>query len=292
VEAIRYSLAEIELIVCCASELLASEAPIATSLLRHLVDMFDSDFVAIASLDAIMPDKVDFLFHYNRPSRDFDTSLIQHSIDLIRKKAAASERVLISDNRNTLLSLQQDAQGQITALILQRTQRKFDSKSAASLELLHTVVRRRLAGSFQPARNETQPMSKRLTQVLEGMLEGLSEKQIASSLQISFNTVHVYVKDIYRRHKVNSRAELLSKLLRSNGSIEKLPADIRSPIGLNEIPRRDVNQTFQYIPSINPIPTVACAMPDMVMGQSQPARKHGNPLVQRKDILLAIGPRH
>lgn len=41
------------------------------------------------------------------------------------------------------------------------------------------------------------------------LLEGHSEKQVAVELGISVNTVHCYVKRIYLRFGVNSRAELL-----------------------------------------------------------------------------------
>jgi DNA-binding CsgD family transcriptional regulator len=46
--------------------------------------------------------------------------------------------------------------------------------------------------------------------VLHGLLKGLSDKQIAVALGLSRHTVHVYVKHIHRRYRVNSRAELLS----------------------------------------------------------------------------------
>ena len=52
--------------------------------------------------------------------------------------------------------------------------------------------------------------SPRTQQVLHALLRGLSEKQIAFDLGISRHTVHVYVKLIYQRHSVNSRAELMA----------------------------------------------------------------------------------
>ncbi len=43
---------------------------------------------------------------------------------------------------------------------------------------------------------------------------GLSEKEVAVNLQLSIHTVHEYVKLIYKRFGVSSRAELMTVALR------------------------------------------------------------------------------
>jgi len=53
-------------------------------------------------------------------------------------------------------------------------------------------------------------LSPRERQTLERLLAGDSEKQIASKLKLSHNTVHHYVKSIHRHFDVSSRAELLN----------------------------------------------------------------------------------
>ncbi len=53
----------------------------------------------------------------------------------------------------------------------------------------------------------------RVRQTLECLLEGDSEKQVAKRLGLSQHTVHQYVKDLYRRLGVSSRAELLALCL-------------------------------------------------------------------------------
>lgn len=50
----------------------------------------------------------------------------------------------------------------------------------------------------------------RQRQTLERLIVGDSEKQIARQLGVSANTVHVYVKAIYRAFDVNSRGELMT----------------------------------------------------------------------------------
>src|SRR4051794_7860614 len=50
----------------------------------------------------------------------------------------------------------------------------------------------------------------RKRQTLDGLLRGLSEKQVALELGLSKHTVHVYVKQLHAQFGVNSRGELLS----------------------------------------------------------------------------------
>ena len=51
----------------------------------------------------------------------------------------------------------------------------------------------------------------RLTETLEGLLKGNSEKQIAFALGLSQHTVHHYVQALHKRFGVASRAELLAR---------------------------------------------------------------------------------
>jgi len=54
-------------------------------------------------------------------------------------------------------------------------------------------------------------LSERERQVLQGLVDGLSEKQVAARLDIAYATVHIHVRRIYKKLQVNSRAELLSR---------------------------------------------------------------------------------
>ena len=64
------------------------------------------------------------------------------------------------------------------------------------------------------ARPQVEPrLSRRLRQTLDRLLAGDSEKQVARHLALSKNTVHVYVKALYREYNVNSRGELLAKFV-------------------------------------------------------------------------------
>jgi DNA-binding NarL/FixJ family response regulator len=57
-------------------------------------------------------------------------------------------------------------------------------------------------------------LSPRLQETLELLLSGESEKQIAARLELSRHTVHEYVKALYKRFDVSTRAELLARWVR------------------------------------------------------------------------------
>jgi len=66
----------------------------------------------------------------------------------------------------------------------------------------------------------TNPLSKREWEVLELLLEGKSNKLIAASLDISERTVEFHLKNIYTKYQVNSRLELVLKLVNLTGKLE------------------------------------------------------------------------
>lgn len=68
---------------------------------------------------------------------------------------------------------------------------------------------------FQPEETPADPrlaaLQPRLRKVMQHLLQGDSEKQVASKLGLSKHTVHEYVKMLYQQLGVNSRGELLSQ---------------------------------------------------------------------------------
>jgi DNA-binding CsgD family transcriptional regulator len=56
-------------------------------------------------------------------------------------------------------------------------------------------------------------LTPRLRTILDHLLQGLSEKQIAEKLKLSYHTVHTQVGLIYQRSGVHSRAELMAQHL-------------------------------------------------------------------------------
>jgi DNA-binding NarL/FixJ family response regulator len=60
-----------------------------------------------------------------------------------------------------------------------------------------------------------QGLPPRVQETLGRLLAGDSEKEIGVHMGVSRNTVHVYVKVLYRHFEVNSRGELLARFVKS-----------------------------------------------------------------------------
>lgn len=83
-------------------------------------------------------------------------------------------------------------------------------------EELRTAIREGLDGrsrpSSSPSMHVDMPLSPRLRETLDRLMSGACLKEIASDLGISIHTARQYVKTLYRRFEVTSRAELTAKI--------------------------------------------------------------------------------
>jgi len=85
------------------------------------------------------------------------------------------------------------------------------------------VMRQKLAAACKSMLEEVSPkklssyltvgLSKRMKDTLQHLLAGDSEKEVAAKLGLSQHTIHIHVKNLYKRLAVCSRAELMAKCL-------------------------------------------------------------------------------
>jgi DNA-binding CsgD family transcriptional regulator len=54
-------------------------------------------------------------------------------------------------------------------------------------------------------------LSPRLRETLNLVLEGLSKREIAERMSLSPNTVHGYIRELYKIYNVTTRARLMAK---------------------------------------------------------------------------------
>ena len=76
-------------------------------------------------------------------------------------------------------------------------------------------VGRRLLAHFRPTpATHAALLTPREQQVLQGIVDGLSDKEISTRLALSTLTVRTHVKHVYRKLHVNSRTQLLAQHIR------------------------------------------------------------------------------
>ena len=79
------------------------------------------------------------------------------------------------------------------------------------------TIARKVIDHFAPKKSVHHDLTPRQSQIVEGIMEGLSYKLIADKLLISTETVRDHIKKIYRKLDVNSKTELIRK--RMDGEI-------------------------------------------------------------------------
>ncbi len=79
-----------------------------------------------------------------------------------------------------------------------------------------THIARKVVQSFQKnaPTQSAENLSEREQQVLDLLSRGLMYKEIADKLQISYETVHTYIRRIYEKLQVRTRTEAVAKFLR------------------------------------------------------------------------------
>ncbi len=78
-------------------------------------------------------------------------------------------------------------------------------------------VAKRVLAHFQqqPREDAFIQLTQRETEILKWLVEGLSYKQIAEQVGISFHTIHTHLRNIYEKMHVSGKGEAISKAMRN-----------------------------------------------------------------------------
>jgi DNA-binding NarL/FixJ family response regulator len=82
---------------------------------------------------------------------------------------------------------------------------------------MNTPIARKVVQSFQrtsAAAPATEALSPREQEVLDCLAQGFLYKEIAEKLNISYETVHTYIRRIYEKLQVRTRTEAVAKFLK------------------------------------------------------------------------------
>jgi DNA-binding NarL/FixJ family response regulator len=179
------------------------------------VSHYGSAEAALENLPVIKPDVV--LMDINLPG--------MNGVECVRKL-----KVILPKTQVMMLTVYEDTDNIFAALAAGASGYMLKRTPAKELiEAIHEVLRggspmtthiaRKVVLSFQKspgaqqAANELAELSEREQQVLDLLAQGLIYKEIAEKLQISYETVHTYIRRIYEKLQVRTRTEAVAKFL-------------------------------------------------------------------------------
>jgi DNA-binding CsgD family transcriptional regulator len=115
-----------------------------------------------------------------------------------------------------MMSLVIVADGQAHGIALFRPpgERRFSARDCRLLHLFHTELAPHLMnGLAPPGHDPISRLTPRQREVLLCLLEGDSEQQVALRLGLTRDTAHQYVKGVFRKLNVSTRAELMARFI-------------------------------------------------------------------------------
>jgi DNA-binding NarL/FixJ family response regulator len=129
-------------------------------------------------------------------------------------KSAIIMNTIQDDSETIFKALQLGASGYID-------KQSFETKFTEVFECIDNggaymtpKIARRVIEFFNNPRTIMQELTVREKDIVNGILDGLSYKMIASKHDLALDTVRMYVKKVYRKLSINSKSELF-KLMRS-----------------------------------------------------------------------------
>jgi DNA-binding NarL/FixJ family response regulator len=100
----------------------------------------------------------------------------------------------------------------------------FTSRDEGALALITVLVAERLDRTLETRESfGRRSLSPRLREMLDALLDGLSEKEAADRLSISPYTAHEYITALYRRFGVHSRSDLMACFIRAHRGLHPPP---------------------------------------------------------------------
>ena len=135
--------------------------------------------------------------------------------------------------------------GAVDQLGVHRTsgEKTFTRAEHRLVHLLHVELGRLWRkDALEKVKDPTKDLPPRLSQTLNELLQGASEKQIAMKLELSRHTIHNYVKALHQRFQVSSRGELLAKVGREQKPDFRPKLSIEVPESMAPRPPADAPQ--------------------------------------------------
>ncbi len=125
-----------------------------------------------------------------------------------RARTAAGDEIAVEVE---VVACDDDGSALLRVLIIRAATTSKASTSADATGMTAALAKTALFERFEGELS----LPPRLRETLQLLVEGFSEKQLADQMKLSPHTVHDYVKALYRRMGVQSRAELVARVVRT-----------------------------------------------------------------------------
>ncbi|GAB4376706.1 MAG: response regulator transcription factor [Calditrichia bacterium] len=121
-----------------------------------------------------------------------------------------------SDSRNIFEALRAGASGYLLKSAPFEEVKKAIQTLVNGGSAMTPVIARKVIEYFHPSgkKHASPILTEREQEVVQGLVDGLSYKMIADRMNISIGTVFTYIKNIYKKLHVHSKAEVISKSLK------------------------------------------------------------------------------
>lgn len=115
----------------------------------------------------------------------------------------------IKDDADTIfMALKKGASGYIDKQTLHLNFEEILKTVANGGAYMSPIIARKVFDSFHEVKNHFEQLTNREMEVTSCILDGKSYKMIAGEFNISLDTVRFFVKNIYKKLKINSKGEL------------------------------------------------------------------------------------
>ncbi|MDB5270087.1 MAG: hypothetical protein JWP58_3127 [Hymenobacter sp.] len=206
--------------VCRLSTYFTQQPTIAVVLVAESAEAF------LSQLDAASAPQV-VLLGSGRPDTGGAAAL-----PLLKAKCPSMEVILLTD-QHEWEPLHRALQGGATGYLAQSTpltQLKDAVEDVAQGGVpLSPAAARSIMGHFRTLRAQASTLTRRERHVLQGLLEGLSDKQLAARHALTTPTIRTYVKKLFKKLQVTSRAQLVFFHVRTHAQYPAPPSGRSTP---------------------------------------------------------------
>jgi DNA-binding NarL/FixJ family response regulator len=144
---------------------------------------------------------------------------VAQQIKALKQQLTDADIIVLSDQEDTavvLSALRAGALGYIAKSTPLLKIKEIIMSVSVGGAYMSPAVARKIMDYFRAEKQETFELTTREKEIVACLTEGLSYKMIASRLALSLDTVRFHLRNIYKKLHVNSKAEVIAKVLKKD----------------------------------------------------------------------------